>query len=353
MIKTIIVDDEKMPREMIKRYGSWDEYGMEIIGEADDGLEALRLIEDRSPQLVITDMRMPGADGMELLGILNERYPDTKVIIVSGYDDFTYLKQAIRCKAKDYILKPIDPQELNAALLKCKRELESSRQISRQQFTLQIDFLQIAKGYKPALTAYYNRLDIAGIRSTFQKLLRQLSNYEADQAEMQDRIYQEFIVLLRELMVANSQAVDGFQFEIQEEALQSYERLFNDLTKLYLLAMSQLEEHRKYRRKLNLAEIKHYVDTNFCEPITLEQIAGAFFVSKEYLSRAFKNEFRQTLSDYILQLRMGKSKELLLEGKLPIKTIAESCGYEEIAYFYRVFKKHFGVAPGEMRKDRE
>ncbi|AZK48536.1 response regulator [Paenibacillus lentus] len=352
MIRTIIVDDEKMPREMIKRYGSWDEYGMEIIGEADDGLEALRLIEDRSPQLVITDMRMPGADGMELLGILKERYPATKVIVVSGYDDFTYLRQAIRCKAKDYILKPIDPQELNAALLKCKKELESSRQISRQQFTLQMDFLQIAKGYKPALTAYYNRLDTAGVRSTFQKLLRELNDYEATQAKMQAQIYQEFMVLLRELMVANSQTVNGFQFEIRAEALQSYERLFNDLTELYLLAMSQLEEHRKYRRKLNLAEIKQYVEANYCKPITLEQIAGAFFVSKEYLSRAFKNEFKQNLSDYIQQLRMEKSKKLLLEGEQPIRAIAESCGYEEVAYFYRVFKKHFGVAPGEMRKER-
>lgn len=352
MIRTLIVDDEKMPREMIKRYGSWDEYGMEIVGEADDGLEALRLIEARSPQLVITDMRMPGADGLELLGILNERYPETKVIVVSGYDDFTYLKQAIRCKAKDYILKPIDPKELNAALLKCKNELESSRVIYREQFTLQIDFLQIAKGYKPALASYYNRLEVSGIRDTFQELLRQLGNAEAEQARMQDRIYQEFIVLLRELMIANSQTVEGFRFEIDEAALQSYERLLSDVTKLYLLAMNQLEEHRKYRRKLNLPEIKHYVEANFCKPITLEQIASAFFVSKEYLSRAFKNEFRQNLSDYILQLRMEKSKALLLEGKLPIKAIAESCGYEELAYFYRVFKKHYGIAPGEMRKER-
>ncbi len=95
------------------------------------------------------------------------------------------------------------------------------------------------------------------------------------------------------------------------------------------------------------------MEKHYTEPVTLEQLARAFFVSKEYLSKMFKQEYGRNVTDYMLHLRMVKAKEWLLDESIPIKAIAEMAGYEDITYFYRVFKKHFGIAPGEMRKNAE
>src|SRR4051812_41011417 len=124
MIKTLLVDDEKWTRETIKQFGKWQDYGIEAIEEAADGQEGLKLIEQWSPDIVITDMKMPGVDGMELLRIVAERFPQIKLIVASGYDDFHYMRQAIRSKANEYLLKPINADELNQTLEKCVKEIK-------------------------------------------------------------------------------------------------------------------------------------------------------------------------------------------------------------------------------------
>jgi two-component system response regulator YesN len=83
----------------------------------------------------------------------------------------------------------------------------------------------------------------------------------------------------------------------------------------------------------------------------LDTVAQRFFVSKEHLSRAFKSQSGENLSDYISRKRMEKAKELIVEGELAIKHVAKLTGYEDVAYFYRVFKKHFGQTPGDLRKE--
>src|SRR3954463_13907889 len=125
MIKTLIVDDEKWTRETIKMFGKWENYGIAAIKEAADGQEGLNVIEQWSPDIVITDMKMPGVDGMELLRIVAERYPQIKLIVASGYDDFNYMRQAIRSKVNEYLLKPINADDLNSALEKCTNEIQS------------------------------------------------------------------------------------------------------------------------------------------------------------------------------------------------------------------------------------
>lgn len=110
----------------IAQPGDWNELGMTVVGEAEDGEQAIQLVKQHQPHIIITDMRMPGTDGVELLQTLSGKYPQIKVIVVSGYDDFNYAKHAIRHRAADYLLKPVNPDELNAVLAKCARDLEKS-----------------------------------------------------------------------------------------------------------------------------------------------------------------------------------------------------------------------------------
>jgi two-component system, response regulator YesN len=106
----------------------------------------------------------------------------------------------------------------------------------------------------------------------------------------------------------------------------------------------------KKKKRVNLQEIKEYIDRNFADShISLEILANKFFVSKEYLSKAFKNTYGCNITEYIVSRRMEQAKKLLQDNELQIKSIAQMVGYEDVSYFYRVFKKYFKISPGEMR----
>jgi two-component system response regulator YesN len=101
-----------------------------------------------------------------------------------------------------------------------------------------------------------------------------------------------------------------------------------------------------------LGEIKEYIDRNLTDSyISLEVLANKFFVSKEYLSKAFKNTYGCNITEYIISHRMEHARKLLISNELQIKSIAQMVGYEDVSYFYRVFKKYFKLSPGEMRSN--
>ncbi|NOV00242.1 response regulator transcription factor [Paenibacillus planticolens] len=137
MRRVIIVDDEKWIRRGLIQSISWNEWGLELTGEASDGGEGYEMALDKKPDLLFLDMRMPGLDGKQLLGMLSQELPDLLTIVISGYSDFEYTKEAIRHKAFDYLLKPVKKEELAAvvekALLELDRREAEKRKASRVQ----------------------------------------------------------------------------------------------------------------------------------------------------------------------------------------------------------------------------
>lgn len=349
MIKVLIVDDEEWNRDIIKRFGNWESYGMQIVGEAGDGLEAIRFIEEQSPDIVISDMRMPGMDGAELLQWIHDRFPAMKLIVVSVYDDYAYMKQAILSRAKDYLLKPIDPKELNTLLRICKEEIESAA-AAEQKVVFDIELMKMIKNAMPAIASYFADLDTENVRAAFRQLEAQIEAYKRLEAFESARVYQEYLFLLNELMVKN--LADSEPLPLETSGFASLEAVVDALSNLYVSTIEALIDQRKYKKKLNLNDIKAYIEKNFTRPITVEKIAEVFFISYVYLSRAFKSEFAVNITDYIQQLRMEKAKEWIIIDQIPIKSAAEMCGYEDVAYFHKVFKKYFGISPGEMRKNQ-
>ncbi len=116
MTKVLIVDDEKYVRLGIKSETDWALIGCEDVGEASNGVEALEVAEETRPDLVISDIRMPKMDGIELAEKLIEKYPGTKVVFLTAYNEFEYARQAIRIGVSDYILKPFKDGELEGVI---------------------------------------------------------------------------------------------------------------------------------------------------------------------------------------------------------------------------------------------
>lgn len=132
MLKMIIADDEYMVREGLRDILCWEEFGIEIIGEASDGQEAIELSLELSPDILFTDIRMPFFDGIEVASLLAKSGKETKVIIFSGIQDFGYVKSALNINAEGYILKPLDRGELIEVVQKVVRKITTERNITEK-----------------------------------------------------------------------------------------------------------------------------------------------------------------------------------------------------------------------------
>ncbi|MBU9720995.1 MULTISPECIES: response regulator transcription factor [Bacillaceae] len=149
MYKVLLVDDEVFVRQGLLSLISWEEFGFEVIAEAGNGEDAFELIEEHSPDLVITDIRMPVVDGLELIKNVHKNLnSDQKFIIVSGYNDFSYAQKAVRFGVLDFILKPIDQEELEETLQKLKEKLDGEKRenTTRKKYMVNQIFVQSLEG---------------------------------------------------------------------------------------------------------------------------------------------------------------------------------------------------------------
>ena len=124
MYTIIVADDEEELRRAIIRRVDWASIGFTVIGEADNGAEALELVEKLKPDLLLTDIRMPFVSGIELARQVREICPATNIAYLSGYDDFSYAQQAIQYNIISYMLKPISVEELTEELLNIKNKMQ-------------------------------------------------------------------------------------------------------------------------------------------------------------------------------------------------------------------------------------
>lgn len=127
MLKIFLAEDEVVVRETIKRMIPWEELGFELVGEAADGEMALPLLIRQQPDLLITDIKMPFMDGLTLARLAKKEIPGLKVVILSGYDDFNYAKQAIGIGVEDYLLKPITKNALIERLSEIRSRYEHEK----------------------------------------------------------------------------------------------------------------------------------------------------------------------------------------------------------------------------------
>lgn len=133
MKKVMIVDDEILIRENIRHCVDWTKEGFIYCGDASDGEVALPLIEDCMPDILITDIKMPFMDGLELTSIVRKQMPDIKIIVMSGHDEFRYAQHAIRLGVEDYCLKPVSPSELIELLQKVSQKIDEEQQRKKNQ----------------------------------------------------------------------------------------------------------------------------------------------------------------------------------------------------------------------------
>ena len=126
-LRVLLVDDEVMIREGFKQLFDWQAHDCEVVGEAGDGMEALTQIDTLRPDIVIMDINIPIMNGLKVIQLSRIKHPNTAFVIVSGYDDFSYCREALRLQITDYILKPVNYEEFGTCIDSLKISLFERR----------------------------------------------------------------------------------------------------------------------------------------------------------------------------------------------------------------------------------
>ena len=176
MLKMIIADDELKTLEGISDCLNWSDYGIEIAGFARNGLQAAELVRECNPDILLTDIKMPKMDGIQLSMNIRAEFPDLKIIFITGHADLGYIKSAFKCDVIDYILKPVDPEELAAVVRKAAETCRLEKNAAKSRVSLENKIRQSM----PLLQENFFRLLISGELANNGDILQRMEFLDVD-----------------------------------------------------------------------------------------------------------------------------------------------------------------------------
>ncbi len=410
-MKVFLADDEIVVREGIRESFPWDETPYTLVGEAPDGEMALPMIRDTNPDIVITDIRMPFMDGLELCRMLRLQMPWIGIIVLSGYDEFEYARKCIHLGVREYLLKPINAAELRTVLDKVSAQLLEERKATFHAASLRARMESGGKFLKekligslfveeaaeedagnvlkqlgtmgcPVPAPYYAVLDAAfSPTGTGQEAASALAETSGgivhvsagkhgtrllvlgDTAEdAEEQAYVFATSLVRELERSGCTGICVGIGEIvaePEKILQSYKSarhvrhllVQRSQEQAAILGVREMGEVTDDRHVSSIiSDAKLYILNNYSNPnLMLQDVAEAVNMSKSRFSTVFSQQNGQTFTDFLISLRLGKAKELLRGTDQKSSQIARDVGYNDAHYFSYIFKKVTGMTPSEYR----
>ena len=414
MLYTVVVaDDEDELREAVCTMIPWRDYGFRLVGSASNGLDALQLVEQHEPDLLLTDIRMPFISGIELARQVREVRPATNIAFLSGYDDFEYAKQAIQYNIISYMLKPLTMEGLGAELRTIRQKIDAQFAMFRQAaksdgpdlraamlmplvlddyadpegdsqmeayarqcgllrdvedrpcYTVMVSSLLDGEGNNsttPSFVASVDRLAGKYLRSVSffasGKVISVLLGNPSD--------FQEYLHILADEIPQMASRVLGKRCRI---GVSREVRTLSGLHTAYREAMEALrqgdgsESGAQFISDLAPAVRggsllckraldaldQHYMDAD----LSLVSLSGVLDVSPNHLSACIKKYTGETFINILIRKRMEAARELLCTSGLKIQEISQRCGYTDQHYFSYCFKKYCGESPNAMRRRLE
>lgn len=251
--RVVLADDEPEVLRSIQRTLDWEKYGFSVVGAFLNGLDVLEFLENHDVDIVFTDIRMPFMDGIELMHKIKEKYPYIKLVIISGYDDFQYAKEALIHGVLDYILKPINAREMSEVLQKVKDKMDT--ELEEKQSIQKLRNLYLEN--QPIIREnFLNRLVVGNIKAKalqeekktglirmgeykyWATALAQI--YQIEQKDHGETMDSQLASIYIRNLIRNSISDDIY-----------YEAFYNPLGECILFGMNEPEEMEKILLKLN------------------------------------------------------------------------------------------------------
>ena len=334
MFHVLVVEDELLIRDAIVEMVNQAGGDYKVVGEASSVEEAWMLIHELWPTILITDIQMPDSSGLDLIRQIREHQLPIVSIIVSGHDRFEYARHAIHYGVSEYLLKPISEQELHhslrSSLNRLEHVLEPNRILTMMQQYLDgmhaMDQLDILKqGDEIAHAILTNRVLAQGAKISFLKI------YWGKLHEHVKAIRPDY-------------KAGPFDPAQDSHAVRlAIKGIMHDWIKYY-------PQHASNNMRLVIRKACEFIQKQYTDDLTQKEMAEYCNLSVSYFGVLFKQYTGHTFINYLNQIRIDKSRELLGHTDLKIYEISERVGYASLPYFNRVFKNLTGLTPNEYRK---
>jgi len=351
MYTVLLVDDQEILRRRLLRMAVWETAGFQVVGEASDGREALERMKLSPVDLLLTDIRMPGMDGMDLVREARRDGLASCLVLVSGYQEFSLAREALQYGVFDYLVKPVRPEELASLLDRVAVYLSS-----------------LKKDGVPELYPEHRTGD----------LIHSLLHLEPDWENCREDLFREILACVQNDPVRSARLLEKALDQVQEEVLKQApwirkyagpESLSGGGISASAPAEQQLGRAREILEELRelyarhlfpgdlhpaVGEVCRRVLSGVEEPLTVGGLAAELYLSRNYLGDLFHQETGITLSEYITRVRMDRAAVLLESGECTVGEAAWRLHYSSPEYFSRVFKKQMGIPPaGHLRIRRK
>lgn len=356
MFSVMIVDDQEVVRMQMKRLKIWGEpSGFIITEEAVNGQDAIEKFQRNPADLVITDIRMPKVDGIELLRYITKLEHKSCVVFLSDYSEFNYAKEGMKHGAFDYLIKPVKEQEIIGLLANVKAHLEEKKKMEKvlkgygndhyeqsvDRFIHEISqhILKADKKVQEICSHFVDWLD-----NTFgDNELKKVQIITEGQKEVLNAIciQHSWLTMLRDYdeMISFELTQVSYQDNLKEDMMQFANKMITLINEYqYVFLSNELT-----------GNVCKYVLKNMEQEITLSDIAESLFMNKTYLSDVFKQKTGITIGEFITKVKIERSKLLLRQNKLKNYEIAYGLGYKDVDYFSKLFKKAEGISPSQYR----
>lgn len=411
--RLFIVEDEEIIREGIQKNIDWASSNVEIVGTAGNGRECLEKIETCMPEVILSDIKMPFMDGMELIQHIYELYPRIKVVLLTAFDEFEYAKKALDYKVCQYVMKYEENEKILEAVLKAGKEytmsLNQMELVKQSEILLENKILRELLFYDgrleevkqnllngnvkflhddffvtcisikninkskniSSLTEGCNLLekDIKGLDiklnlyfcKTEQKLCI-IANFDRRSSNLFDEFIKKLENLLKqkEKWECDLKATVGQVYKGLDGISKSYDEAS------YIMSLHQMNQYFDKDERLVIVsnndnvlgntnrrtvnQIIDYINGHYQEKdICLDTIAKNVHLTPTYVSSMFKKEKNINISDYIIKIRIERAKYLLMTTDMKTYEISEEIGYVNSQYFSVLFKRNIGTSPTEYR----
>lgn len=366
MIKVLVVDDDKLVRKGLISAMPWAEFGMQVVGEANNGEKALEFLQANPVDLLLTDLAMPVMSGIELMRSARKRYPELYIVVLTLHQDFDYIQEALRLGAIDYIAKvQLEKERFEEVLGRVHARIQEERKKSAAGGYGQKDFFyeDQPSGGRSARSpedadkendAEENAL--AGARE--QWLTLEWIHDDALYAQLRDelkamrlpvsRLIPFFYAIESEwkrvyAAVTDRRLTEPGPFESWLEA-EAWLQSARELT-------AQFAGSQPYSQEVVDCVMKavKIVQEELDKQLFVVEVAKRVNMSRSYFSLCFKEITGKSFNEYVRQIRIEKAKDYLTHTNKSVQWVAEHTGYMDEKYFSRLFREYTGLLPSEFR----
>ncbi len=327
----LLVDDEAIVRIGVKTCVNWEALGIERVFEASNGAEALEIIRTEQVDLVITDIKMSVMDGFAMLEELRTRKNAPKTIIMSCYNDYETMHQAILYGVKDFLFKPkMYPADIEQSIRKLFSKTDHSAPLTQELI---------------------DRLSPSNYLESFSSFVDLLRTHETDAGDIVKCVNQ-FTVRMMELDTPKQGSLHSFCSLLFQKLYELKKTDSREECLELLDSLIQSQETPSIREKLSKALA--FIDRNLSNPnLSQEMVADHVSLSPSYFCRLFKNEMGLGYSSYIVKRRIELADRLLTSTDMKTGEIALAVGYTNEHYFSRLYKEYTGHAMKKFKSSLE